>query len=77
MTVNASKGFIIATGSAAAIAIVGAISLIISQPATATPQFAKETGKACGDCHVSDKGGGPLTPLGEKFKANGNKMPGQ
>jgi hypothetical protein len=77
MKVNASKAFTIATGSAAAIAVVGAIALILSQPATATPQFAKETGKACSDCHVSAKGGGPLTPLGEKFKANGHKMPAQ
>jgi mono/diheme cytochrome c family protein len=77
MKVTASKAFTIVTGSAGAIAIVSTIALIISQPATATPQFAKETGKVCGDCHVSAKGGGPLTPLGEKFKANGNKMPGQ
>jgi hypothetical protein len=75
MKISSSNAFGIATGSAAAIAIVGALALIISQPATATPEFAKETGKACGDCHVSAKGGGPLTPLGEQFKANGNKMP--
>ena len=43
--------------------------------AIATAQFGTETGKACGDCHTNPKGGGALTPLGEKFKANGNKMP--
>jgi hypothetical protein len=75
MKISSSKAFGIATGSAAAIAIVGALALIISQTAAATPEFAKETGKACGDCHVSAKGGGALTPLGEQFKANGNKMP--
>jgi hypothetical protein len=75
MKMNSSKAFGIATASAAAIATAGALTLIISQTATATPQFAKDTGKACSDCHVSAQGGGPLTPLGEKFKANGNKMP--
>jgi hypothetical protein len=38
-------------------------------------QFAKETGKSCADCHTNPKGGGALTPLGESFKANGNKLP--
>jgi len=38
-------------------------------------QFAKDTGKSCADCHTNPKGGGALTPLGEAFKANGNKLP--
>jgi mono/diheme cytochrome c family protein len=50
-------------------------ALLVSHPAAATPKFAAETGKSCGDCHTAAAGGGPLTPLGEKFKANGNKMP--
>ena len=49
--------------------------LVFSQTAVATAQFAKQTGKACGDCHTAPAGGGPLTPFGEKFKANGNKLP--
>jgi hypothetical protein len=75
MKIEAKKAFAIATGTAAAIVISAAAALIISQPARATAQFAKETGKACGDCHTNPKGGGALTALGEKFKANGNKMP--
>ena len=75
MKVNLRNAFPIATGIAAAIVVVGAAALVMSQPAAATAQFAKDTGKACGDCHTNAKGGGPLTPLGEKFKANGNKMP--
>lgn len=75
MKVNARNVFAIATGTAAAIVLAGATALVISQPAAATPQFAAETGKACGECHTSAKGGGPLTPFGEKFKANGNKLP--
>jgi hypothetical protein len=75
MKMNPSNAFAIATGIAAAVVIAGASALLMSQPAAATAQFAKDTGKACGDCHTNAKGGGPLTPLGEKFKANGNKMP--
>jgi len=75
MRVYANKAFVLACSTAAAAVIVATGSLIISGPAAATAQFAKETGKACGDCHTAAKGGGPLTPLGEKFKANGNKMP--
>jgi len=43
--------------------------------ANAKPEFAAQTGKACGACHQNPGGGGALKPLGEKFKANGNKMP--
>jgi len=75
MQVTRGKAFAIATGTAAAIAIVGAGAIMFSAPAAATTQFAKDTGKSCGDCHTSAKGGGPLTPLGTEFKANGNKMP--
>ncbi len=75
MKVNLSNAFPIAIGTVAAIVVVSAAALMFSQPAVATPEFAKATGKACGECHTSAKGGGPLTPFGEKFKANGNKIP--
>jgi mono/diheme cytochrome c family protein len=64
----------ICTG-AAMLVLAGAGALLGSRPATATAQFAAETGKSCADCHTSAAGGGPLTPYGEKFKANGNKVP--
>jgi cytochrome c553 len=73
MKVNANITLVLACGTA--IALAGAASLLVSRPAAATPQFAKDTGKACGDCHTNPAGGGALTPLGEKFKANGNKLP--
>ena len=72
---RSTKPFTIAIGAAAAVVISGAMVLVMSRPASATVQFGKETGKTCGDCHTNAKGGGPLTVLGEKFKANGNKMP--
>jgi mono/diheme cytochrome c family protein len=70
------KQWFVITGSMAAVLVVaGATSLIISRQAAATAQFASETKQACGACHTNPQGGGVLTPLGEKFKANGNKMP--
>jgi hypothetical protein len=73
MTVNAIKASVLVCGTAATILIAGTTSLIISRPASATPVFATQTGKACGQCHESATGGGKLTPFGEAFKANGNK----
>lgn len=75
MPLKEANAFAIAAGAAAAIVIIGAGAIVFSEPAAATPQFAKDTGKSCGDCHTNAKGGGPLTPLGAQFKANGNKMP--
>ncbi len=67
--------FGIACGTAAAAVVVGAISLAVSRPAAATQQYATATGKSCGNCHTNPQGGGALTAFGEKFKANGNKLP--
>ena len=49
--------------------------LSAQRSANAKPEFAAQTGKACGACHQNPSGGGKLKPLGEKFKANGNKLP--
>jgi hypothetical protein len=67
--------YLLVCSTAAAIVIAGTTSLLVSRPAVATAQFSKDTGKSCGDCHTNTAGGGPLTPLGETFKANGNKLP--
>jgi cytochrome c5 len=75
MKVTATNKFALACGTAAGLMFAGAGLLAISQTAVATTQFAKQTGKACGDCHTAPAGGGPLTPFGDKFKANGNKLP--
>jgi hypothetical protein len=75
MKVNVGKTFLFACGMAGALVAAGAISLLTVQRAAATAQFAKDTGKSCGACHSNPSGGGALTPFGEKFKANGNKMP--
>ncbi|MGA2777503.1 MAG: hypothetical protein ABSF94_08090 [Steroidobacteraceae bacterium] len=75
MQVNARVTLAIACSLSAAIVLAGTAALLVSGPAAATAQFGKDTGKACGDCHTNPSGGGALTPFGEKFKANGNKLP--
>ena len=74
MKVHAKKAFVLVCGTAAAIIVVGAMSLIDSRPAAAKPEFAAQTGKPCGTCHKNPAGGGALKPFGEKFKANGFKL---
>jgi hypothetical protein len=69
------KAFVFVCGTAAAIMIAGAMSLTDSRPANAKPEFAAQTGKPCGQCHVNPAGGGKLKPFGEKFKENGFKLP--
>jgi hypothetical protein len=75
MKVNVRKTFLFACAAAGVLVVAGAVSLLTVQRAAATAQFAKDTGKSCGECHTNPSGGGALTPFGEKFKANGNKMP--
>jgi hypothetical protein len=75
MNVSARNALVLVFSAAAVILIAGTDCLITARPAEATAQFASETGKACGQCHVSAAGGGKLTPFGEAFKANGNKLP--
>jgi hypothetical protein len=73
MQVHAKKAVVFVCGTAAAILIAGAMSLTVSQPANAKPEFAAQTGKPCGACHANPAGGGKLTAAGEKFKAGGFK----
>ena len=68
------KTFSFACGAAAAILVGGMMFVISSQPASAKPEFAAQTGKPCGFCHQNPAGGGALKPAGEKFKANGFKL---
>jgi hypothetical protein len=75
MPAQARNGFDFVSGPAVALLIVGALALSFSRAAGATEQFAKETGKACDACHVGTASATALTPLGEQFKANGNKLP--
>jgi cytochrome c5 len=69
----ANRKFVVA--GAAAVVAVGLVCALAARPALATAQFAKDTGKSCGACHTAAAGGGPLTPFGEKFHANGDKLP--
>jgi hypothetical protein len=70
-----TTGFYVAASVGAALLVSATAALFISTPANAKPEFAAQTGKPCGTCHTNPTGGGALKPFGEKFKANGNKMP--
>jgi predicted heme/steroid binding protein len=42
-------------------------TILLPANALATPDYAKQTGFVCGNCHVDTIGGGKLTPSGEQF----------
>jgi predicted heme/steroid binding protein/uncharacterized membrane protein len=44
--------------------------LFISSHASATPDYARQTGFECGQCHIDVIGGGPLTQKGREFLAD-------
>ena len=75
MKVSGKDWHNVAVCASAAMMIAAAAAVMLSQEAAANAKFAKDTGKSCVACHTNAKGGGPLTPLGDQFKANGNKMP--
>ncbi len=65
-----------AYGLAGAVAlIVGLTAFTAPRPADALPAYAKQTGLACGRCHVNPAGGGARTAFGNAFAANGHKLP--
>lgn len=43
--------------------------LYLSQPACATEEYARQTGRMCAACHLDPSGGGELTPDGKAFAA--------
>lgn len=74
MKLCARDAFISICVAVAAILIGSIMTVIVSQPANAKPEFAAQTGLPCGKCHQNPAGGGPRKPFGEKFKANGFKL---
>jgi hypothetical protein len=63
-----------ATSRIAASFATALIMVLLSLPAAAKPEFAAKTGFPCGQCHVTQTGGGALKPFGEAFKANGYEV---
>jgi len=55
--------------------IVGLVSVLPTREAQATPAYAAQTKLPCGKCHVNPAGGGTRTDFGNKFQANGHKLP--
>jgi predicted heme/steroid binding protein len=49
------------------IVVLGALSALSAVPAFATPEYARQTGFECKECHVDQIGGGALTKRGEQF----------
>jgi hypothetical protein len=75
MKVCGKVAFVFICGGAAAMLFAGAASLMTSRPASAKPEYAAQTGLPCGRCHVNPSGGGKNTTFGDKYKANGHKVP--
>ena len=75
MNINARRMSVVAGSCAVMSVAIGAAALMQPVPAKATEQYATETGKACGACHQAEAGGGPLNAYGDKFQANGDKVP--
>jgi predicted heme/steroid binding protein len=46
------------------------VALLVTAPATATEDYALETGQDCAVCHISESGGGGLTTSGEAYSAD-------
>jgi len=61
----------------AAVIIGGALTIAAPRSAEAKPEYAAQTGKACGACHKNPAGGGELKPFGAAFQASGHKLPGK
>lgn len=65
---------IIVAGAAVALVAAGVVLATFAPgPATATSQFARQTGKPCLFCHESPNSR-KLNREGEQFKANGNRL---
>ena len=64
-----------AIGGCAIFGLLFAATMVLApREAAATPAYAQQTGKPCGQCHVNPAGGGKLTSFGSKFQANGHKL---
>lgn len=53
--------------SGAVLASLAGMLMLFPQTASATPDYARQTGFECRQCHVDIIGGGPLTPEGRNF----------
>ena len=61
---------------AAVTMLIAALVLVAGawRPASASSAFTQQTGLPCTRCHVMPPTGNKLTPFGEEFKKNGNKV---
>jgi cytochrome c553 len=68
-----STWFSLVATASAVIFIAGMMITFAPRAAEAKPEYAVQTGRACGACHQNPSGSGPLKPAGEKFKAGKKK----
>jgi hypothetical protein len=59
---------LLAPATLAMLVLLGSALMLVSQPASAIPPFARQTGLACEACHTLPP---ELTPFGRRFKLNG------
>jgi hypothetical protein len=63
--------------SAAVLCIATGAVLLVAlppSPALATKEYARNEGKDCSHCHISDKGSGPRNATGKEYEANGYRF---
>lgn len=63
---------LVGIGATMLVAVV--VLTVAHRQAEAKPEYAQQTGKPCGQCHVNPGGSGKLKPFGQKFKDNGYKI---
>lgn len=68
-----STRFSLIAAASAATLIAGMMITFAPRTAEAKPEYAVQTGRACGACHQNAAGSGPLKPAGERFKAGKKK----
>jgi hypothetical protein len=56
------------------LALAGILTLALTAPARALPEYSAQTGEPCATCHVSPSGGGIRTPRGQAWV--GDHRPG-
>jgi hypothetical protein len=65
MTVRSRVALVLAL-----LALAGILTLALTPPARALPEYSAQTGEPCATCHTSPSGGGLRTPRGQAWVAD-------
>jgi hypothetical protein len=66
-----------ASGLARTLPVIGLVAFLAAPGAHARPAYARQTGLACGVCHINPEGGGPRTAFGRAFARNRHRLAGR